>query len=180
MYMEYTILGMLAQEDLTGYDLKKKMQASTFMYWSGNNNQIYKALVQLGNKEYVTSTTVHQDGSPSKKVYQITDRGRAAIDQWVLGTPPEPPEFRKPFLLQLAAAGNLGKRQILQLLTAYGQQLNEYLAMEQEKRRRTQKAESGLEYFLKDKIHENVEVFYQSELDWLHRFAAELQSREEF
>ena len=45
--IDYTILGMLSWKPMTGYDMKRMMQDSPVMYWSGNNNQIYKALVQL-------------------------------------------------------------------------------------------------------------------------------------
>ncbi len=47
MTINYTILGLLESGDRSGYDLKKVMQELDFLPWSGNNNQIYKALVFL-------------------------------------------------------------------------------------------------------------------------------------
>ena len=44
MIIDYAILGLLSWKPLTGYDVKRVMQDSPFLYWSGNNNQIYKAL----------------------------------------------------------------------------------------------------------------------------------------
>ena len=52
MTINYTILGLLESGDRSGYDLKKVMQELDFLPWSGNNNQIYKALVYLGVKAY--------------------------------------------------------------------------------------------------------------------------------
>ena len=74
--IDYTILGMLSWRPMTGYDMKRMMQDSPVMYWSGNNNQIYKALVQLLDMGYVTNEVQYQESAPNKKVYSITEVGR--------------------------------------------------------------------------------------------------------
>ncbi len=51
MQIDYAILGLLSWKPLTGYDVKRVMQDSPFLYWSGNNNQIYKALTKLRTKQ---------------------------------------------------------------------------------------------------------------------------------
>ena len=40
MAIRYAILGLLSWRPFTGYDLKKMIGDSVFLYWSGNNNQI--------------------------------------------------------------------------------------------------------------------------------------------
>ena len=47
MDIQNALLSMLSVKPMTGYDLKKAMQESAYMHWSGNNNQIYKALLAL-------------------------------------------------------------------------------------------------------------------------------------
>lgn len=47
MALNHVILGLLNREPATGYELKKIIQNTLFMYWSGNNNQIYKACAAL-------------------------------------------------------------------------------------------------------------------------------------
>ena len=47
MSIKLAILGMLSWKSSTGYELKKIFEDSSFMYWSGNNNQIYKALLNV-------------------------------------------------------------------------------------------------------------------------------------
>ena len=69
--IDYTILGMLSWKPMTGYDMKRMMQDSPVMYWSGNNNQIYKALVQLLDMGLVTNEVQYQESAPNKKVYSI-------------------------------------------------------------------------------------------------------------
>jgi len=67
MLINYAILGILSCKSMTGYDIKKVIQNSTFLYWSGNNNQVYKSLTELLNKGFVTNVVKHQEGSPTKK-----------------------------------------------------------------------------------------------------------------
>ncbi len=87
MSIKYAILGVLSWKPSTGYDLKKIFEESSIMYWSGNNNQIYKTLVQLLVEDLVTNEVLHQESTPSKNIYTITDRGAAALKEWVLSTP---------------------------------------------------------------------------------------------
>lgn len=69
---------------------KKMIEDSSFMHWSGNNNQIYKSLVQLLEDGWVTHEVQHQESSPSKKIYTITDKGLAELRNWLT----RPPSFR--------------------------------------------------------------------------------------
>ena len=61
MTINYTILGLLESGDRSGYDLKKVMQELDFLPWSGNNNQIYKALVFLLEEGLVENRTAHRE-----------------------------------------------------------------------------------------------------------------------
>lgn len=67
MSIQYAILGLLSWKPASGYELKKVIEQSPTMHWSGNNNQIYRSLVQLLDKGYVTNEVQHQESSPSKK-----------------------------------------------------------------------------------------------------------------
>jgi len=111
MSIDYAILGILSSKSLTGYDLKKIIQESPFMYWSGNNNQIYRSLVKLHDKGFVTNEVEYQESSPSKKVYTITKEGISELKDWVLSSP-EPPEFKKMFLIQLAWSDQLNSEEL--------------------------------------------------------------------
>ncbi|MNE74001.1 Transcriptional regulator PadR-like family protein [compost metagenome] len=63
------------------------------MYWSGNNNQSYKALIELLNEGYVTNEVQHQENLPSKKIYTITAAGQQELRRWVLSYPERPEDF---------------------------------------------------------------------------------------
>jgi len=168
MLINHAILGILSYKSLTGYDLKKIMQESPFMYWSGNNNQIYKALVELHKEGFVTNEVYHQDNAPSKKVYTITDEGLAELKRWSLSIPEEP-EIKKPFLVQLAWTGQLSNSELDDLLTQYEQEIKEQILLRQERGRRGYFAPNRTprETAIWDLIYNNVMSSYTNELDWI-------------
>ncbi|MDF9840977.1 MULTISPECIES: DUF4180 domain-containing protein [unclassified Paenibacillus] len=168
MSINYAILGLLSSQSLTGYDLKKIIQDSSFMYWSGNNNQIYKALVELLKEEYVTSEVQHQESSPSKKIYTITPAGQAELKRWVLSAP-EQPEARNTFLIQLAWSDQLETADILGMLDAYEQEIMSLIHLEQGREAKGQYApgRSPREAMLWKLIQANRLSAHTSELQWI-------------
>jgi PadR family transcriptional regulator AphA len=175
MSINYAILGILSYTSLTGYDLKKIIQDSPFMYWSGNNNQVYKSLLELLDEGFVTSEVHHQESSPSKKIYTITKEGLAELKDWVLATP-EPPEFKKTFLIQLAWADQLNTDELNTLLSEYENQIRMYVLLEKENKRRRSFApdRTAREIHLWDLIHDNIISSYENELHWIQKVRGEL------
>lgn len=170
MSISYAILGILGCKSLTGYDLKKIIQESPFMYWSGNNNQIYKSLVELLDEGFVTSEVHHQESSPSKKIYTITTEGLAELKEWVLSSP-EPPELKNTFLIQLAWADMLQEDELNTLFSAYENQIKMQIILQKEKQRRGtfSPARTKREIYLWDMINENIIQSYENELTWLEK-----------
>lgn len=170
MLINHAILGLLSYKPLTGYDLKRIMQDSPFMYWSGNNNQIYKALIELHEEGSVSNEVYHQNNSPSKKVYTITDDGLAELRRWSLSIP-EAPETKKSFLVQLAWALQLKNSELNGLLAQYEQEIKGQVSLEQERQRKGRLApdRTPRETAIWDLIYDNVMGSYTKELDWINR-----------
>lgn len=170
MSINHTILGMLNCKPSTGYDLKKIMQESSFMPWSGNNNQIYKALLELDDNAFVTSELYPQNGSPSKKVYTITEAGLSELKEW-LRSAPEMFEVKKPILLQLAWADLLRYEELDELLGKYEQELRGQMFIEQTKSQSSffSQGRTPRESAIWDLINQNILLSYQSELEWVGR-----------
>src|SRR5690625_2312088 len=135
MSIKFAILGILRWKPSTGYELKKIFEDSSFMYWSGNNNQIYKALISMEDEELVTNEVIHQDNDPSKKIYTITEVGLKELKEWVMSSS-ETPEIKKKFLVQLAWSDMLSNQELSEILTRYENELKAQLIMQQEKDRR--------------------------------------------
>jgi PadR family transcriptional regulator AphA len=175
MSIQYAILGLLSWEPLTGYDLKKRFAESEILYWSGNSNQIYKALVELHQEKLVTREVHDQESGPSRKVYTITDKGRSKLRQWVLSAP-ELPQLRNPFLVQLAWADQLDAGELDTLLGKYEEEVHVKLLMlrEQVQRNPLVPERTPRETYLWGMITENRLSFYAFELDWVRRLRREL------
>lgn len=170
MSIKYAILGLLSSKPSTGYEMKKVFEESLVMYWSGNNNQIYKSLIQLLDEGLVTSEVLHQETSPSKKVYTITTNGLVELKKWVL-SPPEAPEFKKTFLVQLAWADQLNNEELNELLLKYENEIKIQLLLHQEKNRRGLYSpnRNPRETFLWNMISDNLISSLKGELDWIQK-----------
>ncbi len=173
MSINYVILGFLSSASFTGYDLKKKFSDSEIFHWSGNNNQIYKALVELHDEQLVTIEVQQQASKPPRKVYTITDKGLAVLREWML-SPPELPQFRNALLMQLTWADQVDPQLLNGMLENYAEELEAYIVMLTEQARRNNDSSSG---FFGKRIAEHWLDFYRLELDWVRGLREELNKR---
>jgi DNA-binding PadR family transcriptional regulator len=170
MDLRETLLGLLSWRPASGYDLKRIITDSEVFYWSGNNNQIYKSLIELQNEGLVTHEVLVQESLPAKKIYSITDKGLAELYQ-SLRTTPEAPEMRKGFLIQLAWAEILSDEEVLALLEKYEQEITERLHMYQAQAARPGSSpdRSPREMYLWKCIADNLIATIQAELEWVRQ-----------
>ena len=175
MTIKFAILGLLSWQPMTGYDLKKRFADMEALYWSGNNNQIYRTLVALHKDNLVTQEIEHQDGSPSRKIYSITVKGRVALREWVQQTPALP-QVRNHFLIQLAWTDQLKADELDALLSDYAEELAVKLLMlrEQQQRDGSGPQRSPRETYLWQMIDASWRAFYENELNWVRKLRADL------
>ena len=86
MSIKYAILGILAEKDLHGYELKSNFDEKVGEFWSLNYGQIYSTLDRLEKEDLVTHDRQAQDKRPDRKIFSITPQGRSELDKW-LSTP---------------------------------------------------------------------------------------------
>ncbi|RED59398.1 DUF4180 domain-containing protein [Cohnella lupini] len=179
MSIQLAILGILSWKSSTGYDLKKIFEDSSFMYWSGNNNQIYKALMNMETEDFVASEVVHQDNSPSKKIYTITEDGLKELKKWLMSSP-EAPEIKKTFLVQLAWSDLLSNQELSEALSKYESEVRLQLIMQNEKYRRALHTpnRSTRESLIWEMISENITSTYNNELNWVRETRRKLFENE--
>jgi len=73
-------LGALILGDASGYEIKKLFEEGPFSYFHQTSfGSIYPALGNLMEEGLVTCDERAQDGRPDKKVYSLTEAGRAAF-----------------------------------------------------------------------------------------------------
>lgn len=176
MDLRGAILGLLSWKPASGYDLKRLISDSEIFYWSGNNNQIYKSLLELQVEGLATNEIQVQEKLPAKKIYSITAAGMAELRRCLLAEP-ELPEVRKGFLIQLAWAEMLSDDEVLDLLGRYEEEVATRLRMyrAQAAGRDAGPQRSPRERYLWRRIAENLAAACQAELDWAQQTRQELQ-----
>jgi PadR family transcriptional regulator, regulatory protein AphA len=97
---QFAILGLLAEEALAGYDIKKLVEERLSHFWSESYGHIYPMLHRLHRRGLVEQSVERQEGRPDRKVYAITDEGRAALESW-FAEPPAPQRPRNEVLLRI-------------------------------------------------------------------------------
>lgn len=116
MSLPHAILGFLRERPLTGYELKtRRFDVSMANFWPADQAQIYRTLDRLEERGWAASALEIQRERPNRKVYRITEAGRAELARW-LAAPQPLPVHREPFLVQLYFAAALPDATILALL----------------------------------------------------------------
>jgi PadR family transcriptional regulator AphA len=98
MSLRYALLGLLAEEPASGYDLTRKFERALQRYaWHAKHSQIYPELNRLAADGLVA---VVAEGARGRRTYTITDTGRAELRSWMLH-PPEVFVARNEFVLRM-------------------------------------------------------------------------------
>jgi len=175
MSINFVILGYLSWKPMTGYDLKRIIADSETLPWSANNNQIYRGLVQLHEKNWVTRRIESQVGAPDRHVYTINEDGRHALKEWVRGKP-DLPQSKKAFLHQLMWGDALDGEELDDLLDAYKEVLADkvFLLRVQADRKPNMPERTTREKYLWDMIYKNWINQYEAEIDWVRKMRRDL------
>jgi DNA-binding PadR family transcriptional regulator len=109
----YIVLGLIdAAGRATPYDLKRVHQQGIGGFWELNHAQIYAEPDRLVAGGFLS--VEQEEGGRRRKVYELTDAGRAAFSDWLASPTEEFTELRDPGLLQLffgASPGPLAEAQ---------------------------------------------------------------------
>lgn len=101
MSLAYVILGFLQKQDMTGYDLKTNCFDQCIAHlWPADQAQIYKTLDRLFEQGWIDCHVEIQRDRPNRKVYSLTELGKAELILW-LQCPQPLPIVREPLLVQL-------------------------------------------------------------------------------
>ena len=120
----YIVLGLLELAgESTPYALKQLVAGSVGYFWTLQHAQLYTEPERLAAGGFVTET--REKGGRRRKMYAITDRGRAALAEWRDHPASERAEQREPSLLKLFF-GSDPKRLAAAQIPAHRDKLAEY------------------------------------------------------
>ncbi len=77
------ILQRLEATPMSGYELKKRFSSSLGYGWRAYDTQIYRELKTLEGAELVSGRAEKGDRGPDRRIYSVTDAGRAALVAWL-------------------------------------------------------------------------------------------------
>jgi PadR family transcriptional regulator AphA len=113
MSLEAAIMGFLAEEPRSGYDLKTRcFDEQSGSFWTADQAQIYRTLERLQSARMVACTRRRQLGKPDRKIYRLTSDGEKALHLW-LGSPTPLPPPRDAFLMQVFFSAPLADNEIV-------------------------------------------------------------------
>ncbi|MGH2937861.1 MAG: PadR family transcriptional regulator [Solirubrobacterales bacterium] len=96
----YIVLGLLADEPGTPYDLKARVAAGVGNFWSVQHAQLYTETARLAGEGLLDEE--REAGGRRRKTYSITKAGKAALAGWLEeDAVSDLPEVRDPGLLKL-------------------------------------------------------------------------------
>lgn len=82
--IDMVILGLLAHENLTGYDIKKRIDNGISFFWKGSFGSIYPALSSMEEEGFVKKAkSAGADSKREKRYYSITVKGRKYLQEWL-------------------------------------------------------------------------------------------------
>jgi len=123
--IDCVILGLLSHEELTGYEIKKRMDTTLKYFWSASYGSIYPALNDLVNRG-LAAKREDTNSKRNKLIYAITENGRDYLKKW-LSLPIEKDELRYETLLKLFFGSEKGEQQALIHIEAFEKKIEEEL-----------------------------------------------------
>ncbi|MFX3636326.1 MAG: PadR family transcriptional regulator [Candidatus Pristimantibacillus sp.] len=166
--IEFVTLGMLMQEKMSGYDIKKITEQTVGIFYKMSYGSLYPALKRLVQSTFLTEEETND--SKNKKIYSITDHGRAHFMQWLR----EPLHSNKrEYLIKIFFYDYLDEPTKKQNLLAYQQQVIHHIAQIEAVQTIVSKELEQLED--KDQYYNRISVmhyglhFYNMENEWLKK-----------
>jgi PadR family transcriptional regulator AphA len=111
-------LGFIFERPMHGYELYQQLTAPDGLWqvWRIKQSQLYALLSKLEDAQYLDFTLHVQDARPPRKIYSLTEAGRAAFHNWLTTPVARGRQMRIEFLAKLYFAHRQDPSLVLQLL----------------------------------------------------------------
>jgi len=103
MPVKHGLLALLAQRDLTGYELKSRFERALGDFWQLNSGQVYSTLERLRRARLVTRTgepaTIPRNVERAR--YRLLPSGRRQLERWLAAPACRLRPIRDPLFVKL-------------------------------------------------------------------------------
>ena len=124
--IDMVIMGLLSHEDLTGYDIKKRIDNVIGFFWKGSFGNIYPALAGMEEQGLVRKIESGSKGGREKIYYHITSSGLKSVETW-LKDDHASNELRYETLLKLYFGGAADRKVAIANIEKFEAKINESL-----------------------------------------------------
>lgn len=140
----YAVLGFVMMGPKSGYDIKQAISRSTSFFWNESAGQIYPILRALEDEGLLErdTTSPTSTGKRQRQMYQITDRGQAALQNWIAG-PNSDVIVRNELLLKMFFGASVAPQVIIKMLEDHRHGLQDRIAFFEEIIRQRQAEEAA-------------------------------------
>lgn len=125
--IDMVILGLLSHEDLSGYDIKKRIDGAISFFWKGSFGNIYPALKDMENSGLIIKRDASV-GEREKLTYHITGEGKSALKSW-LQDEQASNELKYETLLKLFFGGADSKKVSIHNIEVFEEQIEKDLKL---------------------------------------------------
>ena len=102
MSLRNAVLAALINREASGYELAKQFHVSVANFWTATSQQLYRELEKMEADGLLAARVVAQSKRPDKRVYSVTDAGRAALHEFTRQEP-RATTVRDELLVQIEA-----------------------------------------------------------------------------
>jgi DNA-binding PadR family transcriptional regulator len=101
---EWTVLAVVRERPVHGFAVAALTARGGELgrVWQMPRPVIYRALSRLSDAGLVVQKEVESGGGPPRTVFEITDKGRVAVDEWLAQPVAHVRDFRSHLLMKLA------------------------------------------------------------------------------
>lgn len=164
--LRHALLGLLQAGPRHGYELKQAFEDVLAGTWEVNPGQIYTTLARLERDGLVANELVAQDGRPDKKVFRLTEAGRAELNNWFETTLSDQwprDEFLVKLLIYRIVHGSDGRPLIWQQRRSHLETIRELMKLRQQSTNPIQRL-----------LLERTALHLEAEIRWLDQCEQEL------
>ena len=164
MPVKHALLALLAERDLTGYELKLRFERILGEFWQLNSGQVYSTLERLRREGMVSRTRLHEGDDVTRAAYAIRPRGRRALAQWMAAPVGRLRPVRDPLFVKLAFCDPSDVGRVLQSFAAETRRYREATETLRAFVAREPMSHGGRVRWL---VAEAARRSYQAQVDWL-------------
>ncbi|EFL18109.1 PadR family transcriptional regulator [Streptomyces sp. C] len=115
MALRHAVLAALLDGEYSGYQLAKAFDISVANFWHASPQQLYAELARLEADGLVAGREVVQESRPNKRVFRVTDTGRAELERFA-GAASKPSSIRDDLLVKVQSADRIGTAPVVEQL----------------------------------------------------------------